>query len=418
MWASSLAATGCSLLHLWEDARSFEGEALVVGHVDPSDGEPSVVVAACAAGGSKVRLVRAAQVQEDGSYRLALPPGVYRLYAFFETESVPRGAEPVSLSGGEVKLASEIALAQATVAPDGFDHRCVPASYVKVGFDDRRVDAIASLDDPRFSPDRGRDGYWESNRYFLEFGARIYLTEPYDPDRIPVLFVHGATGSPQDWRYFIEHLDRSRYQAWFFSYPSGQHLATVAALLSWELEALQRRHRFPTVYVVAHSMGGLVVRDALLEHGSQLPVSLFVSLSTPWGGDDAADLANHAPAVVPSWIDMQPRGPFLRSLLTRPLPQGVDYYLLFSYRGAPGLLRPNNDGTVSLASQLQSVVQAEARRVYGFDDDHGGILSSPQAFAQFAEILRIGHSRNGASVMSTPAPQSASAADVTPKSLR
>ena len=54
------------------------------------------------------------------------------------------------------------------------------------------------------------------------------------------------------------------------------------------------------------------------------------------------------------------------------------YYLLFGYSGDFSLMiNRNNDGAVSLASELDPRVQAAARKMNGFIEDHGGILSCP-----------------------------------------
>ena len=43
-----------------------------------------------------------------------------------------------------------------------------------------------------------------------------------------MLFVHGAEGYPQQFAKLIEGLDRTRFQPWFFFYPSGARLEAVA----------------------------------------------------------------------------------------------------------------------------------------------------------------------------------------------
>lgn len=151
------------------------------------------------------------------------------------------------------------------------------------------------------------------------------------------------------------------------------------------------QYRFEQLDIVAHSMGGLVTRTFLSRHAQQMAPwrGTFVSLSTPWGGEASAETGvKHAPAVVPSWRDMQPDGAFMRDLFARPLPPGVDHVLLFGYRGSPGLMqKKNNDGTVTLESQLRGPAQAEARMVLGFDEDHVSILRSRRVIARVQSVL-------------------------------
>ena len=71
---------------------------------------------------------------------------------------------------------------------------------------------IVDLDDPRFAATRGEDGLWTPATLAIKSGFGIYFLERYDPSRTPVLFVHGAAGSPQDWRTAMEKIDRRRYQ--------------------------------------------------------------------------------------------------------------------------------------------------------------------------------------------------------------
>jgi hypothetical protein len=75
---------------------------------------------------------------------------------------------------------------------------------------------------------------------------------------------------------------------------------------------------------------------------------------------------------------MAPSSPFLKKIWEVPLPKKTAYYLLFSYSGDFSLMiNRNNDGAVSLASELDPRAQVAARRTFGFNEDHGGILSSP-----------------------------------------
>ncbi len=56
--------------------------------------------------------------------------------------------------------------------------------------------------------------------------ARLTRLQDYDPNRIPVIFVHGLQDTPASWAPMINTLRedpdiRRRYQFWVFSYPSG-----------------------------------------------------------------------------------------------------------------------------------------------------------------------------------------------------
>jgi hypothetical protein len=81
-------------------------------------------------------------------------------------------------------------------------------------------------------------------------GARIQVLEPYDTSRIPVLFIHGIGGTPRDFRAVIDALDRTRFQAWVFSYPPG---ARTRAIRWWM--ATSGRGTTPTCTSSARATG-------------------------------------------------------------------------------------------------------------------------------------------------------------------
>ena len=94
----------------------------------------------------------------------------------------------------------------------------------------------------------------------------LYMLQPYDPDRIPLIFVHGLISTPRMWRNVINELEadpslRGRYQCWVFAYPTGNPPSYSALRFREELDKV--RHLYPEAsdYVlVGHSMGGLVSR--------------------------------------------------------------------------------------------------------------------------------------------------------------
>lgn len=394
-FAALLALPGCTLVSLNEQTRVYSTATVLAGHAMPPAGwSGPVVVAAVSPQGEIAHRV---WLHEPGGYELIVPAGRYTVVAYGDSdgdgrvdrdEPAAQFPTPVDASGHgmlpglDLNLSMEATAAVRKLLPSS------PAPHTH----STQVGAIADLDAAAFSAESGRHGYWAPLDAFRETGGNVYFLEPYDPKRTPVLFVHGAQGSAQDFRFLFEQLDRSRYQAWFFQYPSGAPLDSMAHLLFWKLLNLQMRYGFERLHVVAHSMGGLVVRRFVLNHGAQFPqLDQFVSISTPWGGEkSAATGVEHSPAVVPSWRDMQPEGEFLQRLFAQPLPPTVTHTLLFGHRGGYNLMRPTTDGTVTLASQLRPEAQAGARLVMGFDEDHVSILAAPAVMEQLTRVLKSG----------------------------
>jgi len=250
---------------------------------------------------------------------------------------------------------------------------------------------IADLGDARFSEQYGEMGLWAPFSYLKEIGAGVYFLEPYDPRKIPVLFIGGAGGYPQEWKYLVEHMDRGRFQPWFYLYPSGARLETASRALSMFMKSLHRRYPFVSVHVVAHSMGGLVARDFIVRHLRIMKhdyVSLFISFSTPWSGHEAAALGvKYSPAAIPSWIDLQTNSDFQKTIFAAPLPPAVRYYLLFGRKDDRGSVAGESDGTVSVASMLRREARDDALNIFGFDENHSSILRSPAVVETFNSML-------------------------------
>lgn len=108
----------------------------------------------------------------------------------------------------------------------------------------------------------------------------LYMLEPYQPGKIPVLMIHGLWSSPITWMEMFNDLRgspeiRNRYQFWFYLYPSGQPFWISAAQLRRDLaearRAIDPHRRQPALdqmVLVGHSMGGLVARLQTLDSGN------------------------------------------------------------------------------------------------------------------------------------------------------
>lgn len=109
--------------------------------------------------------------------------------------------------------------------------------------------------------------------------SRLYMLDSYDPQRIPVVFVHGLMSDPHIWLQAVNAIAadpvlRRHYQPWYFLYPTGLAVpATAGRLRESLLEARERLdpgHDDPgmnRMVLVGHSMGGLLSRLQAVDSG-------------------------------------------------------------------------------------------------------------------------------------------------------
>lgn len=251
---------------------------------------------------------------------------------------------------------------------------------------------FASLDDEFFDPGYGVMGLYNPTKFLEHTQGYFFGLEPLDVAKTQVLFIHGVTGTPRNWEFLVAGLDRARFQPWFFYYPSGLPLDRTGAILAEFIQRAATLFNVERLVVVAHSMGGLVARSALHRLASpRAPayLKMYISLSTPYGGHDAAKAAaEHAPEMVPSWQDLVPGSLFLRTVAAAPLPENMPFFLVFSY-GNPSRLQygPITDGVVTVRSELDLPVQLQATRSYGFDETHTGILEDAAVRDLFNQLI-------------------------------
>lgn len=392
--------SGCALVKVREDVQFSKDSSLLFGEiVSRSPITKPVFAIAYSMDDGRLSVGDYTVLSEPGPYELLVRQGRYRIFAFEDANGnyaydpgewaghYGKGA-PLSPQAGGVAWGLDF-----EISPDGAQHVPPFAGPLTLYSGGKRkhstsAGALADLDDPSFSAEQGEKAFWEPLDSFQYTGCSIYFLEPYNPQKIPVLFVHGAAGSPQDWKYFLKALDRSRYQPWIFHYPSGARLETTSFFLRKKLYDLYGKYNFDQLFVVAHSMGGLVSRSALIEKDlHNRSVKLFLSISTPWNGEKRAKTGvENSPAVIPSWKDMEPNSDFIRHVFSRKIPDHIRYYLFFGHKGGGSLFRENNDNTVTLESMLDPRAQADALKVMGFNEDHISILSSPEVFQQYEAI--------------------------------
>jgi pimeloyl-ACP methyl ester carboxylesterase len=112
--------------------------------------------------------------------------------------------------------------------------------------------------------------------------AGLRFLEPYQPGKIPLIFVHGLISDPTVWSEIVNHLRaqtwfNQHYQVWGFNYATGSPFVTSAMQLRHQVnEALMRLDpnaedpALQQMVLVGHSMGGLVAKLQVTDSGDRL----------------------------------------------------------------------------------------------------------------------------------------------------
>ncbi len=253
---------------------------------------------------------------------------------------------------------------------------------------------IRHLEDPLFSESIATLGLYDPATFLEKAKTMFYALEEDLPFKIPVVFVHGIGGSIRAFEPIINQLDRERYKPWFFYYPSGGDLEQLAEFFHriFLSGKVIKTAEMPMI-IVAHSMGGLIVREALNKYDisqKDNKIGLFVSIATPFGGHPAAASGEkHGLIVLPSWRDVNPQSRFIKELFRKQLPETIEHQLLYAYDN-PAILKisKNSDGVVPLSSQLRLEAQQQATGQVGFESSHTGILKNKDMIHHLLERMK------------------------------
>lgn len=127
--------------------------------------------------------------------------------------------------------------------------------------------------------------------------AGLYLFEPYQPGKIPVVLVHGLASDPSTWSEMGNELRaqpelNERFQFWYFRYPTGNPFVLSAATFRQQLQAAVQTFdpngqdpALQQMVLVGHSMGGLLSKLQVMQSGD----TLWNLISTKPIGEITAD---------------------------------------------------------------------------------------------------------------------------------
>jgi pimeloyl-ACP methyl ester carboxylesterase len=111
--------------------------------------------------------------------------------------------------------------------------------------------------------------------------SMLVARAPFQPGRIPVVFVHGTNSSPARWADMVNDLEanpwvRQHYQFWFFKYDSGNPILYSAMLLRRALKKAIQTYDpqgqdpcLQHMIVIGHSQGGLLTKMTVIDSGDR-----------------------------------------------------------------------------------------------------------------------------------------------------
>jgi len=393
-----LTLNACSLKTIKEQSTRFDKYASIAGQasVDYQTNSPIVVaVLTYDNSNAKINIISQTQVDGNGSYQFNLLPGKYLVGAYVDNNNnqVRDQDESAAMHAINNERFTEITLVngqELTLPALKVNKDQNIGSASKVVYSASKVRAnigrIISLDDPMFSNDNSAMGLWRPFDFAKKIGGGLMFLQKYDENKIPVLFVHGISGSPTEFKAVIEQLDTDKFQPWILYYPSGVPLDIVSDYMLSSLIKLQSLYGFEHFQLISHSMGGLVTRTFLREHekaNTNFNVSLYVTINSPlYGMESAASGVKSSPIVIASWRDLATGSDYIKAAHQWQIPKSLPYHLFFSY-----VAGEEGDGVVPLSSQLSLSLQDEAVRIYGSQASHAGVLEESNFINRLTKIM-------------------------------
>ncbi len=118
-------------------------------------------------------------------------------------------------------------------------------------------------------------------------GTRLGITisAPWDPQKVPLVLIHGLASSSEMWRELTNDILgseelRGRYQIIHYTYATNETVLATAARFRRELSEFLAVVKYdptvsPKIVLIGHSMGGLLAKSTVVDSGMTLWNSAF-----------------------------------------------------------------------------------------------------------------------------------------------
>ncbi len=188
------------------------------------------------------------------------------------------------------------------------------------------------------------------------------------PTTRPVLLVHGFGGTKSTWSLVAQALRARGLTVETMTYPPlGTSVEQLAEQLVAEVERTLSETSADKVHLVGHSLGGVIIAQAIADPRLNRRVDTVITLGSPFGGSPWAAVLPFVEIV----RELRPGSPLLRRLSSTPLPDGVRW---LSVTAALDIIVPG-------LRSVPSHAQVETITVNGVG--HLGMLLSRQVVRQF-----------------------------------
>ena len=408
--ASGLLISSCGIVDLKEDLDHVtEGYGYLKGIATGPDDGSAILLGLFKNGQDGMSIVNVRAVESGEPFFLLVSKANYTLLAFSDTngdfayqsgEPAARIDDPIinwfsNMEGQERADTTALVIQQIELASTvDLDTKLdLSVSALHEGSNiARNFLRVVSWDDESFSAENMELGMWKPGAFQENVGYGLYVLKEFDPAQKSILLVHGINDTPRIFEDFASAIPDD-YQLLLFHYPSAFPLEYTSYTLNEVVDELIRRYQIPQLDVVAHSMGGLVSKGLIYQADEALRqrMRLFISMASPFGGHSAAAAGlKWSPVIAPVWWAMAPGSDYLQKIDSVDLTQGPNHHLIYSYSHEVGGEREEDDGVVTVESQLSESAQRNAIATYGVADNHVGVVTNPCTLALVPAILQDG----------------------------